>query len=127
MQTLQRGEYVRPEVADTIQQELAGITLPAELTGQPPFLWGKDPLSWRVAAVGPISIAGKTYLNIDQIVPSWKSDEEVDKNNRQLIAFFKVRFPEYSAVFCGIVVRAHEQATGRGYGTVDEGCSSPAK
>jgi hypothetical protein len=70
--------------------------------------------------VGPIAIAGKMYILIVHQVSPWQSDAQVDGWNKELLSYFKRRFPEYSDVFSGLVARAIEQGTSRGFGTVEE-------
>ena len=53
-------------------------------------------------------------------VPQIQTDGQVDRWNKELLAYFKSHFPEYSDVFAGIVIRAHERGTNRGFGTVEE-------
>ena len=75
---------------------------------------------YKVLSVGPIAIAGKIYVVIVHEVSPWQSDNQVDGWNKELLKYFKSRFPEYSDVFAGLVARAVEQGSNRGYGTVEE-------
>ena len=70
--------------------------------------------------VGPIAIGGKLYVAIGHDVAPWQNDEQVDGWNRVLITYFKRQFPEYSDIFFGIVIRAYERGSNRGYGTVED-------
>ena len=76
-------------------------------------------LHTKVMNVGPVAIGGKIYVAITHEVSPWQSDQQVDGWNKNLINYFKHRFPEYSGVFAGLVVRAKERGTNRGFGTVD--------
>lgn len=70
--------------------------------------------------VGPIAVGGKIYVMILQEIQRWQTDSQIDGWNRELLADFKKRFPEYSVVFAGLVVRARESGTSRGYGTIEK-------
>jgi hypothetical protein len=70
--------------------------------------------------VGPIAVGGKIYIMILHRVSPWESNEQVDGWNRELLQYFKQHFPEYSDVFAGLVARAVESGTNRGYGTVEQ-------
>lgn len=74
--------------------------------------------------LAPTAIGGKLYIVITHEVSPWQSNEQVDGRNKQLLTYFKRRFPEYTDTFAGLVARATERAGNRGYGTVDETSSS---
>jgi len=57
-------------------------------------------------------------------VAPWTTESQVGEWNTQLLSYLKQRFPEYSEIFAGIVVRAKERGTNRLYGTVEETPSS---
>ena len=57
-------------------------------------------------------------------VSPWQSNEEVDGWNKQLLTYFKHRFPEYTDTFAGVVARATERGSNRGFGTVDDASAS---
>lgn len=120
LQIANRGPAFKLGIVQYIQEDLSNLTLPIDLKGQPPFIWNKGLKEFKVLNVGPIAVGGKIYVNITHEVDPWEKDAQVVGRNKELIAYFKQRFPEYSDVFAGIVVRANERGTNRGYGTVDE-------
>jgi len=119
-QTADRGPNFQLGIAQSISEEMSKLTVPAEIKGQPPFFWKSSEARYKVASVGPIAVAGKIYVSIVHEVSPWQSNEQVDGWNRELLTYFKHRFPEYSDVFAGLVARATERGTSRGYGTVEE-------
>jgi hypothetical protein len=70
--------------------------------------------------VGPIAVGGKIYVILVHEVSPWQSNDQVDGWNKLLLGFVKQRFPEYSDMFAGLVARAVERGSNRGYGTVEE-------
>ena len=85
---------------------MSKLTFPTDIQGQPKFLWKTGETTYTKSRRG-------------------KSNEQVDGWNKQLLTYFKGHFPEYSDVFAGLVARATERGSGRGYGTVEE--LSPSK
>jgi hypothetical protein len=124
-QTANRGPNFQLGIGPSIAEYVSHLSFPAEIKGQAPFEWKQGDTAFKVLRVGPISIAGKLYVTIDHEIPPWRADSEADGRNRQLLAYFERRFPEYQSVFAGVVARAHEAGGQRGYGTVD--VVSPAK
>jgi hypothetical protein len=120
VQTADRGPNFRSGIAQSISDEMSKLTVPVEIQGQPPFFWKNGEATYKVASVGPIAVGGKTYVVIVHEVSPWQSDEQVDGWNKELLSYFKHRFPEYSDFFAGLVARATERGTNRGYGTVEE-------
>ncbi len=104
---------------------MAKLTVPDEIKGQPPFLWKNGETTYKVMNLAPTAIGGKLYVVINHEVSPWQSNEQVDGWNKELLAYFKHRFPEYTDTFAGLVARATERASNRGFGTVDE--TSPSK
>jgi hypothetical protein len=82
-------------------------------------LWKSANNTWKVLSVSPTAVAGKIYVIIVHEVHPWQTDAQVDGWNKELLTWFKRRFPEYSGVFAGLVARARESGTNRGYGTVE--------
>ncbi len=123
-QTANRGPNFRMDSSEAIAEEMDQLTVPPEVTGQPPYIWSASGATFKVLNVGPIAVAGKVYVMIQHEAPAWKDDSQAEALNRSLIAYFKNRFAEYSAVFAGVVARVHERGGSRGYGTVDELSSS---
>jgi hypothetical protein len=119
-QAADRGPNFQLGIAQSISEDMAQISVPVELSGQPPFLWKDGENTYKVGNVAPLAIGGKIYLVIVHEVSPWQSDGQVDGWNKQLLGYFKRRFPEYAEVFAGLVARATEHGTDRGYGTVEE-------
>jgi hypothetical protein len=123
-QAADRGPNFQLGIAQSISEGMSKISLPVEISGQPPFLWKDGETTYKVWNVAPLAIGGKIYLMIVHEVSPWQSDGQVDGWNKELLNYFKRRFPEYSDVFAGLVARARERGSNRGYGTVEE-LSSP--
>jgi hypothetical protein len=119
-QTADRGPNFQLGVTQSISDEMSKLTVPAEIHGQPPFFWKSGETTYKVANVGPIAVGGKIYVIIVHEVSPWLNNEQVDGWNKELLSYFKGRFPEYSEVFAGLVARATERGSNRGYGTVEE-------
>jgi len=119
-QVANRGPNFQLGITQSISEDMAGLDGPAEIRGEAPFVWKDGNTTWKVLNVGPIAIGGKIYVVISHEVSPWESDNEVDGWNKELLAYVKNRFPECSEVFAGLVARAHERGSNRGYGTVDE-------
>jgi len=69
-----------------------------QISGQPPFYRKSGNDAFKILNVGPIAVAGKIYVTINDEVSPWKTNAEVDGWNKNLIAYFKHRFPEYSSI-----------------------------
>ena len=118
-QTANRGPNFQMGIAQSIS-EMSKLTVPPEIQGQAPFLWKSGETTYKVLNVGPIAVGGKIYVILAHEVSPWQSDEQVDRWNKKLLEYVKRRFPEYSDVFAGLVARALERGSNRGYGTVEE-------
>ena len=125
-QSSNRGPNFQLGIAQAITDEMSNLSVPSEIQGQPPFTWEASDVTFRVLNVGPIAVGGKLYVVVQHEVTRLPNDSQAEALNRKLLAYFKSRFPEYSDVFAGIVVRVHERGGNRVYGTVDE-LSSTAK
>ena len=119
-QTAARGPNVQLGITQSISDEMSKLSVPAEIQGQPPFFWKNGSTTYKVASVGPIAVGGKIYVIIVHEVSPWENNEQVDGWNKEFLTYFKHRFPEYSDVFAGLVARATERGSNRGYGTVEE-------
>jgi hypothetical protein len=119
-QAAYRGPDFQIGIAETINEDMSHMVAPREIQGPPPFSWREGEKSWKILSVGPIAVGGKIYVTISHEVSQFQTESEVDGWNKDLLSYFKNRFPEYSDVFSGVVVRAHERGTNRGYGTVEE-------
>jgi hypothetical protein len=119
-QVANRGPNFQMGVTQFFSQDAAKLALPSEIQGPPPFTWKNGATTYKVVNLGPIAVGGKIYVMIIHEVSPWRSDEQVDGWNKELLSFFKKRFPEYSHAFAGLVARALEHGTNRGYGTLEE-------
>jgi hypothetical protein len=124
-QTANRGPSFQLGLSQSISEEMAKLAVPDEIKGPPPFLWKNGETTYKVINLAPTAIGGKLYVVISYEVSPWQSNEQVDGWNKELLAYFKHRFPEYTDTFGGLVARATERASNRGFGTVDE--TSPSK
>ena len=122
-----RGGYVRLGTADVAQEAAARLKVPAALSGNPPFHWSDGRANWEILSIGPMAIAGKLYVVINQKLSEWRSDNDADQSNKVLIQYFKHQFPEYRDVFCGVIARAHDPQIQHGFGTVEDSCSGEKK
>jgi hypothetical protein len=120
MDTAYRGPNFQMGIAQAISEDAAKLKIPPEIQGKPPFSWKSGDVMYKILNVGPIAIAGKTYVVIAHEVPPGQNNDQFESSNRRLLQYFKTRFPEYSTFFAGVVVRAMERGTGKGYGTVEE-------
>lgn len=120
LQVSDRGPNFQLGITQSISKDMSGLDLPDDTKGQPPFLWKNGEITYKVTGFGPIAIGGKIYVIIAHEVSPWQSDREVDQWNKELLNYFKNRFPEYADVFAGLVARAYERGSNRGYGTVEE-------
>ena len=119
-QIANRGPNFQMGITQSISEDMSHLDRPAEVQGQPPFVWKSGNKTWKVLNVGPIAVGGRIYVMILHEVPTWQTDSQADGLNKELLAYFKGRFPECPEVFAGVVVRAREQGSNRVYGTVDE-------
>jgi len=120
LQAANRGSNFQLGITQAILQDLSKLRKPLEMEGAPPFLWKNGDTTYKVLNIGPIAIGGKIYVTIAHEVQPWQSNEQVDGWNKELLSYFKRHFPEYSDTFAGLVARALERGTSRGYGTVEE-------
>jgi hypothetical protein len=123
-QTANRGPNFQMGITQRISEDSFDLDISDDLKGQPPFLWKSSDTTFKVLSFGPISIGGKSYLLVVHKVAPWTTDSQVGEWNKQFLSYLKQRFPEYSEIFAGIVVRAKERGTNRLYGTVEETSSS---
>lgn len=114
------GPTIQPGILQAIQEETKDLQIPQEIQGQPPFVWKAARKEFHVLNLGPIAIAGDIYLRILHEVDHWKSEDEAELQNRELMTHFVARFPEYSHVFAGLVVQARERGGNRMWGTVED-------
>lgn len=117
----ERGPDFQMGLTPAISESLSKLPpLPPDMAGERPFLWKDGATTYKVQTIGPIGVGGKIHLIIEHEVPTGQTDETFEARNKELIRYFKKRFPEYSDAFAGVIVRALESGTTRGYGTVDE-------
>lgn len=114
-----RGPSFRLGIVQAIRRQMEKIHVPSSLQGKPPFAWSFGAHTFKVLNVGPIAVAGKIYLDIAYDARPWKNYKQVDQENRELIRDFASKYPEYSAVFAGIIGEAHEIGGNQGFRTVE--------
>jgi hypothetical protein len=119
-QTANRGPNFQMGIAQSISQDSSTLTMPPDILGPPPFLWKNGENTYKVMSVGPIAVGGKIYLILVHEVSPWQSNEQVDHWNKEFLRYVKQRFPEYTDAFAGLVARARERGSARGFGTVEE-------
>ena len=119
-QMANRGPNFQMGIVQSISQDSSTLTMPPDILGSPPFLWKNGEKTYKVMNVGPIAVGGKIYLILVHEVPPWQSNEQVDNWNKEFLRYVKQRFPEYTDAFAGLVARAHERGSTRGFGTVEE-------
>jgi hypothetical protein len=118
-QLANRGPNFQMGITQSISEDVSDLTAPDEIKGKPPFLWTSGDSTFKILSVGPTAIGGKIYIIVMHEVAPWGTEGQVDGWNKQVLSYLKQRFPEYSDIFAGIVVRAKEQGGNRMYGTVD--------
>jgi hypothetical protein len=116
-----RGPLLQLGTVQPILTEYSKANRPPEMAGTPPWYWKNDQKVFKILQIGSLGIAGKIYIVIDHEVPPKTSNEEMEHVNRDLLAHFKRVFPEHADIFAGLLARAHEQGTDKGYSTVDAG------
>lgn len=119
LQLSTRGPNFQLGILPEIQNGMASLQAPHELQGQLPFTWEFGRSSFKVLNIGPIGVGGKIYLQIDHEIDPWAKDADADNRNHELISGFAKAYPEYKDAFAGLVVRAHERAGSRNFGTVE--------
>lgn len=119
-QLANRGPSFQLGITQSITDDLAKLPVPPEIRGPTPFFWKDGENTYKILNVGPIAVGGKIYMMLVHEVAPWQSDAQVDGWNKELLRYFKKRFPEYSDSFAGLVARAHERGGNRGFGTVEE-------
>jgi hypothetical protein len=121
-----RGPHLQPHAVHEIAGEMAGVPLPPQLQGQAPFAWHLNGADFSVLQIRSIAFTDidKMYLLLVQQTEPWSQNAEPERRNQALIAEFRNTFPEYSAVFGGLVAEADERGTRRAFRTID---SAPIK
>jgi hypothetical protein len=115
----ERGPNMQLGLVQTIANEMAKMSVPQEVAGPGPYSWQTKTFTAKVTHLGPLVIAKKYYVAITHEVPALEPVQAVEVQNREVIEYFKARFPEYADEFSGIVVRANQAGTNKLYGTVD--------
>ena len=114
-----RGPNFSLGISQEIRRESEDLDLPTEIQGPAPFTWQFGNGTYKVLNISPIGVGGKIYLTITQETEPWPDDQAPERHNQALIAEFRQAFPEYAAVFAGLVVGAREPGGNRIYRTVD--------
>jgi hypothetical protein len=123
-QLANRGPSFQLRITQAIAGDLAKIPVPSEIRGPAPFFWKDGENTFKVLNVGPIAVGGKIHMMLVHEVAPWQSDTQVEGWNKELLKYFKKRFPEYSDSFAGLIARAHERGGHREFGTVENAPTS---
>jgi hypothetical protein len=118
-QLTNRGPNVVLGVAREIDKELKDLQQPPEFAGGPPSTWTYGDSSFRVVSVRVTEVGADFGLLIQHEVAGSPRDEELERQNRALLAGFKVARAEYAQVFDVIVVRALSDGGRRAHGTAE--------
>jgi hypothetical protein len=94
-----RGPVFRLGVAQTIQKEMANVTPPQDIKGQPPFTFSMAGDHYAVANIGALGIGNKLGLLFVLPHQTWKGEKDADVDNRHFIDAFRKTYPEYAKVF----------------------------
>jgi hypothetical protein len=111
----ERGPDFELAIRPQIRSEIAQLKPPHALQGKNSLTWHLGNQTYKILAVGPVGIKDKLYLMIDWQAASWQDDQEIESRNRRLMNDFARIFPEYAAVFAGVIMSAVEKDGGRGY------------
>jgi len=117
----ERGPNLRIALQADIRKEGGAIPLqrPQELQGAWPRSWSLGGQAFTIGEIGLYDLDGGLYLKLVQDVGPWTGDSDAGRRNRDLIQAFAGAFPEYAAVFTGLVVFARDGTGSRVYRTVD--------
>jgi hypothetical protein len=107
-------------IQQTIQQEMQGLSLPDDLSGQAPYRWLNGDTQFRVTRINALGVAGKVYLLVAHEVEPWSDENQTDSLNRKLMQYIVASFPEYQEAFEGLVIEATERGNNRLYRTAEE-------
>ena len=118
--TASRGPNINLGLSESIVNDGAKLIPPADIQGQPPYLWRNAETTYKMMGVGLIAIDGKIYVRMVHEVPPWQSDRQVGAWNKEMLSYFKRHFPECSDAFAGLVAVATERGSKREYSTVEE-------
>lgn len=99
-----RGPDLQLGILPAMQNEMAKLKVPPQLSGHPPFDWAMGGKLFRVAGIGPIADGTKFALLIKQEIPAIGTDANAEDQNRSLIDAFTKSFPEYSDAFDELIV-----------------------
>jgi hypothetical protein len=118
--TIDRGPAFQLGIDQALHADLHNFTAPADLAGDPPFVWNMNGADYNVGQVTIIGIAGKLGLVFMLPQTEWSGEQDSDAKNRAFITAFIATHPDYSRVFAFLVARALKPDNSGGYGTVYE-------
>lgn len=116
--TTDRGPDFQLGIVQTLNEDLAKFSPPAELSGKPPFTWKMEGHNYVVDQVSIMGVQGK--LGLVFILPhqEWNGDQEADRENKEFLKAFVASHPDFSRVFRFLVARAMKPDNSGGFGTV---------
>lgn len=118
--TINRGPDFQLGVGQDLETAVAAHKPPVELTGEPPFMWRYDGLSFAVEHVSILGIDKKLGLMILHRDPTWDGEDtgKAERRNKRLIDAFVKAHPDYAETFGFLVARLLKPGETSGWGTV---------
>ena len=111
----ERGPDLSLAIRPQLRAEMAALKPPRALQGKSTLTWHLGDKTYTILAVGPVGVRQRLYLMINWETTAWKDDQEVEARSKKLMTDFARVFPEYAAVFAGVIMSAVEKDSGRGY------------
>ncbi len=126
--TAYRGPDFQPVIKPRIDAALAAMTVPAELSGEPPRTWRLGGSVYSVEQVTIVGAGKKLGLVIQYRDPAWNlTDPDGEVRNRALIAAFVAAHPDWDEAFGFLVARILRPGEGLGWGTAFDAKSGYAE
>jgi hypothetical protein len=114
-----RGKYFQLGFWNDFEKEWKALELPAEMKGNPPFVWQFDADTFRVLNVSPLALEKQLAVIIRLETRSLADSVAVRAESQRLIAGFVKKRPEVREVFDGVVVQASEPGGNQLFGTAE--------
>jgi hypothetical protein len=118
--TIDRGNAFQLGVGQSLHDDLAKFTVPAELSGKLPFVWNMKGSKYSVAQASIIGVQGKLSLVFLLPQATWNGEGNVRTKKQAFINAFIATHPDYSSTFTFLVARALKPDNSGGFGTVYE-------
>lgn len=120
LQLADRGPAFQLGIQDAIEKDLASMSPPRELNGNPPFVWTAGNRSFRILNVAPTGVGSTFALVVRQQLTQWGNNDYLERQNRALLDLLKKSYPEYPDVFGAVIIEAVHEGGSEGYRTIDE-------